>query len=352
MLIVRAPVRISFAGGGTDVEAYYRANGGMVISTSINKYFYSIINDSDDGATQIISSDYGTLFSIENADDLIWDGDLALPKAVLHHFGYDTGQNVFIACEVPPGTGLGSSSAATVSLIHAFAQSRGIEMERHEIADLACAIEIEKLRMPIGKQDQYASAFGGLNCITFEADGVEVERLKVAQDVLHAFERRLMLFYTGLSRKSTGILRAQNSAVAQADPAVIASLDAIKATAADMRIALETGDLDSVGALLHEHWERKKRLAANSNSFINDMYDLARREGASGGKLNGAGGGGFMMLFCDEARQPAVTAALQAHGLRRMHFRFDDAGVQTLLNTAEVRDSFRDEPGLIVVGER
>src|SRR5256886_8557336 len=183
MLLARAPMRISLAGGGTDLEAYYGPYGGLVISTAINKYFYAILSTDDADDIQVISADYRSLFRHSPYNDLFWNGDLALPKAILHHFGIRRGMNLFIASEIPPGTGLGSSSAAAVTMVQAISTLVEQPMTKHQIAELACYIEISKMGMPIGKQDQYASAFGGLNRITFTSEEVMVEPLKIALDV-------------------------------------------------------------------------------------------------------------------------------------------------------------------------
>src|SRR2546430_4031800 len=175
MLLARAPMRISLAGGGTDLEAYYGSYGGLVISPAINKYFYAILSTDDSDDLQVISADYRSLFRHSSYNDLFWNGDLALPKAVLHQFGIRRGMNLFVASEVPPGTGLGSSSAAAVTMVRAISTLIEQPMTKHQVAELASYIEITKMGMPIGKQDQYAAAFGGLNKIMFTSDGVTVE---------------------------------------------------------------------------------------------------------------------------------------------------------------------------------
>src|SRR5438034_10596972 len=175
VLIARAPMRISFGGGGTDLEAYYAKYGGMVISTSINKYFYAVITTDEADDLQVISADYRSLFRHSTYNDLFWDGDLALPKAILHHFGIRRGLNLFVASEVPPGTGLGSSSAAAVTLVRAISTLVEQPMTRLQVAELASYIEMNKMGMPIGKQDQYAAALGGLNKFNFTTEGVTVE---------------------------------------------------------------------------------------------------------------------------------------------------------------------------------
>lgn len=334
MLIARAPLRISLGGGGTDLAAYYERYGGLVVSTSINKYFYAIASLSEMNTLQIISADYRSIWSSDYAEGLFWDGDLALPKAVAHHFGLRRGVNLFLACEVAPGTGLGSSSSVAVALIKAISTLCDKPMSREALAELACAVEIDMLKMPIGKQDQYAAAFGGLNVLHFRSDGVTVEPLATPPGALERLERHLMLFFTGVSRHSTSILQEQQAASAQNQTDVIGSLHAMKELAGRVIDALSAGDIESVGGLLHESWERKRRLAKGvTTPLIDAAYADARQHGALGGKITGAGGGGYLMLACPPERQEDVTAALRQRGLVRMHFRFDSQGAVVLMNT-------------------
>ena len=345
MLIARAPMRISFGGGGTDLAAYYAKYGGVVISTAINKYFYAIITTYEADELQIISADYRSLFRQSPYEDLFWNGDLALPKAILHHFGIRHGINLFIASEVPPGTGLGSSSSAAVTLVHAISTLIEQPMSKQQVAELASFIEIDKMGMPIGKQDQYASAYGGLNKITFTTEGVTVEPVNIARDVRQQLERRLMLFFTGSSRESTSILKHQRKSTEERDKFVLQALHNIKQVALDVQACLERGDLDEFGRLLHYSWQEKRRLAPNlSTGFIDECYELALSSGASGGKITGAGGGGFLMLYCHETFQDAVTRILEEHGLKRMNFHFDQQGATVVLNVATQRDHLWVEP--------
>ena len=335
MLIARAPMRISFGGGGTDLEAYYATYGGLVISTAINKYFYAVITTDESEDLQVISADYRSLFRHSPYSDLFWNGDLALPKAVLHHFGIRRGINLFVASEVPPGTGLGSSSAAAVTLVRAISTLLEQPMSRQQVAELASYIEISKMGMPIGKQDQYASAFGGLNKISFTREGVMVEPVKIAPDVRQALERRLLLFFTGSSRESTSILKHQRKSTQEADEAVLQALHNIKQVAVEVQTCLERGDLEEFARLLHYAWQEKRRLAPGlSTGFIDECYNLAREQGATAGKITGAGGGGFLLLYCPEPAQEAVTQALEGRGLKRMNFRFDQLGSTVVLNVA------------------
>src|SRR5438876_1528605 len=289
MLIARAPMRISLGGGGTDLEAYYGTYGGLVISTAINKYFYAILTTDESDDLQVISADYRSLFRHSPYNDLFWNGDLALPKAILHHFGIRRGMNLFVASEVPPGTGLGSSSAAAVTLVRAISTLLEQPMTKQQVAELASYIEISKMGMPIGKQDQYASAFGGLNKITFSSQGVTVEPVKIATDVRQALEKRLMLFFTGSSRESTSILKHQRKSTQEQDESVLNALHHIRQIAVDVEACLKQGNLDEFARLLHYSWQEKQRLAPGlSTSFIDECYGLALEHGALGGKITGA----------------------------------------------------------------
>ena len=333
MLIARAPVRISFAGGGTDLPAYYREHGGLVVSTSIDKYFYVIANLTGAESVQITSSDYHTYFRQRRGEPLVWDGDLALPRAFLHEFGIDAGVAMFLACEVPPGTGLGSSSSASVALAKALSTISGLKLSNSQLAELASHVEIDKLHMPIGRQDQYAAAFGGLNAIHFKRDRVTVEPLDLMPAVERALERRIMLFFTRASRGAASILKDQQAATEQGAEDVLTSLHEIKGMAQQTVELLRGGKLSDFGALLHESWQVKKRLASRiTNPKIDAWYELARSQGATGGKIAGAGGGGFLMLYCEEPYQEAVTAALEAEGLVGMDFRFERGGATVLVD--------------------
>ncbi|GAC1398050.1 MAG: GHMP kinase [Ktedonobacteraceae bacterium] len=335
MLIARAPMRISFGGGGTDLEAYYAKYGGIVISTAINKYFYAVITTDESDDLQVISADYRSLFRHSPYNDLFWNGDLALPKAILHHFGIRRGINLFIASEVPPGTGLGSSSAAAVTMVRAISTLVEQPMTKQQVAELATYIEISKMGMPIGKQDQYAAAFGGFNKIVFTSEGVTVKPIAIAPAVRQTLEHRLMLFFTGSSRESTSILKHQRKSTQDRDESVLQALHNIKQVAVDVQACLERGDLDEFARLLHYSWQEKRRLAPGlSTGFIDECYELALHHGATAGKITGAGGGGFMLIYCQEHAQDAVTSALEERGLKRMNFHFDHQGATVVLNVA------------------
>ena len=330
-LIAQAPVRISFGGGGTDLAAYYRRYGGIVVSTAINRYVYTIVSGGIFDAQQIISADYHTFYRRPLSEDLIWDGNLALPKTILQYFGVNTGIDIFLASEVPPGTGLGSSGSVAVSMVAALTAWLNRPLEKAEVAEIACHIEIDRMGMPVGKQDQYAAAFGGLNIFTFTEAGVGVEPIHLDPGTLEKLQRGILLFYTGQARNSSNILKHQQNASEQDNPDVVQRLHRIKALALEIRDALIAGDVDGFGQLLHQSWMNKRGLVSSiSNSNIDGWYDAARQAGAIGGKITGAGGGGFLMLVCPPERQGEITTALGAHGLNRMDFAFDTAGVRVV----------------------
>jgi D-glycero-alpha-D-manno-heptose-7-phosphate kinase len=333
MLIARAPVRLSLFGGGTDLPAYYEQFGGAVLSTSLDKYVYVIMNVGEQSPLQITSSDYRTFYRHTPGEPLLWDGDLSLPKAVLQHFGVEHGVSIFLASEVPPGTGLGSSSSVTVALVKAISTACGQKLSKAQVAELACEIEIGKLGKPIGLQDQYASAFGGLNWITFDKERVTVEPLKVESRVMAQLESRLLLMFTGSAHDSAQILSKQSQASKEMDNRVIGSLQAVSKFATQARKYLQTGNLDRFGALLDDAWQCKKQFAPGvSNEQIDHCYALARNNGAIGGKIAGAGGGGFLILYCEEGAMDRVAEKLTEEGLRRMDFHFENDGARVLFN--------------------
>jgi D-glycero-alpha-D-manno-heptose-7-phosphate kinase len=334
MLIVRTPVRVSFAGGGTDLPSYYERYGGMVLSTSIDKYFYTVLTERDDGMTQVISSDLRTVESCERIEKMEFQGsDLEIPFAVLKHLKCDTGVNLFLASEVPPGTGLGSSAAVCVNLLKTLSVFLEHELSDQDLAETAFHVATHILRKPVGKQDEYAVAIGGLNVVHFEASGVTVEPLGLSADSLVDLEQNLMLFFTGSARDSSEILAEQDRSVRRSRDDVVGALTALKQLVVPMREALGSSDLGTFGRLLHESWMIKKKVSDRiSNSRIDRIYDAALARGALGGKITGAGGGGFLLLYCEKQKQEAVRAAMAEFGLKEMRFHFDLAGTKVVYN--------------------
>lgn len=339
MLIVRTPVRISFAGGGTDLPAYFEAHGGAVLSTAINRYLYTFAGARTDGQIQIISADHRLLQSWRDLNSLDLRGTpLEIPMAVVKELDCNAAVDLFVVSEIPAGTGLGSSASVCVGVLQAMAAHLGLPLSRHDLAEKAFYVANTLMGKPVGKQDEYAAVFGGLNFISFHQDGsVEVEPLSVAPDSIKTLQQRLMLFFTGTARHSSSILEEQEASTRSG--AALESLHRIKSLAYQMRDALAVGDLKAFGALLHEGWINKKKISSRiSNSAIDRLYAIARDHGASGGKITGAGGGGFLLLYCKPEHQPAVRKALTAEGISEMKFAFDFLGSQVMGNQESVVD--------------
>ncbi|MBZ0274707.1 MAG: GHMP kinase [Anaerolineae bacterium] len=333
LLIARAPVRISFGGGGTDLPAYYNQFGGAVLSTAINRYIYTFISDGAGNALQVMSSDFRVFYRHESGDEFSTDGELGLAKAVIREFGNLKGADVFLASQIPPGTGLGGSGAVAVSMITALAAWHGKTMTNAEIAEMACDIEINKMKLPSGKQDEYGAAIGGLKQIIFTKDGTHIHPMDVPPSVMEQFQRHLMLFYTGKSRDSEKILSAQSSASRQQDPNTLERMHRIKALGQQMVDTVREGRLDDFAELLHQSWVQKRGVTSDiTNNQIDMAYETARQNGALGGKITGAGGGGFLLMYCHEEYQDAVTKALRALNLTRMDFKFDFDGAKVMLD--------------------
>ncbi|MFN8485906.1 MAG: GHMP kinase [Anaerolineae bacterium] len=334
MVITRAPVRISFGGGGTDLAPYYTRFGGFVISAAITRYAYVAAQQPATPRVRITSADYHVTETFAPGETPLVQDPLILPKAVVERFMERglrrVGVDLFLSSDVPPGTGLGSSSAMSVSLLRTLATYLDHDLGREEAADLACWLEIERLGRPIGKQDQYASAYGGLNAIEFTADGADVVPIGLPRDAVATLKSRLLLFSTGQSRNSADILLEQREK-SKGKSVVVETLHEIKGLAREMHLALRTEALDDFGRLLDQTWNLKKRLSHKvSSSAIDGWYAAAREAGALGGKITGAGGGGFLLLYVPTGRQMAVRRALADFGLREMTFDFDFMGAQVM----------------------
>lgn len=333
MLIGRTPVRISFAGGGTDLPSYYEKYGGAVFSAAINKYFYTILTERDDSYIQVISSDLQKMAEVDDIDfkskDLS-EHELDIPFAVLKYFQFHKGVNLFLASEVLPGTGLGSSASVCVNIVKLISQFLDKSLSRYDVAETAFHIATKMLNRPVGKQDEYVAAFGGLNYIKFEPSGyTSVEPIKVDSESIMALEKSILLFFTGSSHNSTEILSVQKNSSEKGEKATIESLTQLKELVFPMKEAIEKGNLDEFGRLLDEGWQFKKRISNKiSNLHIDELYDLAKKNGALGGKITGAGGGGFLMLYCPPKNQAELRKAMLQNGIKEMSFRFDFQGSQ------------------------
>jgi D-glycero-alpha-D-manno-heptose-7-phosphate kinase len=335
MLIVRSPVRISFAGGGTDLPAYYEQFGGAVLSTAINKYFYTILCKRSDGRIQVISSDlrvFETWHDIANMD--VRGSGLEIPLAILKDLASDISVDLFLSSEIPPGTGLGSSASVCVNILKTLTTYLNRPLSKYDLAERAFHITRDVLGRHVGRQDEFAAAFGGLNFITFRSDGLtEVQPVDLDPGLLRELQSNLMLFFTGSAHHSWTILQEQEKSIRSPRGPAVEALHQVRDLADRMLSALRRGNLNLFGSLLDEGWQAKKRISGRiSNPKIDHLYELARRSGALGGKITGAGGGGFLLLYCEPERHQVVRSVLRAEGVQEMAFALDTNGTQVIVN--------------------
>lgn len=335
MLIVRSPVRISFGGGGTDLPGYYEQFGGAVLSAAINKYFYTILGKRSDGRVQVISSDLRMFETWQGLAQMQVRGNpLEVPLAVLKEMNWDTPVDLFLASEIPPGTGLGSSASVCVNVLKTLTTYSHQPLSKYDLAEKAFHVARHVLGKNVGKQDEYAAAFGGLNYITFYPDGrTLVEPLTLAPGLLRELQSNLMLFFTGASHNSWTILKEQEASTRQGSGSAVEALHEVKSLGLQMRHALEKENLRLFGELLDQGWMAKRRISSKiSDERIDALYSLARERGVAGGKITGAGGGGFLLLYCEPACQQAVREAMREQGVQEMTFAFDTQGAHAIVN--------------------
>lgn len=335
----KAPLRISFAGGGTDVSPYPEEKGGAVLNCTIDKFAYATLTSREegDGSMHVHSLDYDLKAEYERPEDLVYDGELDLVKAalrVLRPRG-DNGRSVdslelFLHSDAPPGTGLGSSSTMSVALVGAFQAYLKEPWTPYDVAEIAYRIEREELGIKGGRQDQYAATFGGFNFLEFHGKTTIVNPLRIHPEVLNELAYRLLLCYTGTSHYSNDLIERQQASYSEKRASTVTALDATKALAVDMKNELLRGHIDEMGRLLDEGWELKKKFTEGiSNPRIDSFYAHARAAGALGGKLVGAGGGGYILLFCDFERRANVAKAVTAAGGRVVDFSLESEGVRS-----------------------
>lgn len=322
MIITRTPFRISFAGGGSDLRNYYEKYGGSVLSVSINKYIYLSMHPYFDENSYLLK--YSKTEQADSIDKI----QHPIIKEVFKKYGI-VGVDFNSSADIPSGTGLASSSAFTVGLINLCNTYTDKYMNKADIAELACKVEIEDLKEPIGKQDQYACACGGLNFIEFYKDGVvDVEKLYLNSDAYHVLEKNLLMFYTGKTRAAGSILAEQKKNTTD-DKAKIENLHKMVQLSRDLKAELLKGNTNAMGEILHTGWMYKKELANGiSNPDIDYYYDLATKNGALGGKLLGAGGGGFLLFYVEEQHRSRVRRALK--DLKEIDFKFDNKGTSVV----------------------
>jgi D-glycero-alpha-D-manno-heptose-7-phosphate kinase len=325
MIIVRSPLRISLGGGGTDLASYYRDHEGFLIAAAIDKYVYvSVIKPFRAGI-------YLKYSEIEHVDAVDQVKHRIIREALKLFPGEAEQIEITTLADIPAGTGLGSSGSFTTALLRALhAQSRNIIHPR-ELAEQACHVEIDLLKEPIGKQDQYIAAFGGITCFTFRRDGtVNAQPLALQDDTRNALADNLLIFFTGFARSASDLLRDQDTRTKQNDSSMIDNLHYVKDIGLRSKAALERGDLVAFGKLMHEHWEyKRKRSSGMSNSQIDQWYNLGMDAGALGGKLIGAGGGGFLMFYAED--KVRLRHVMRQAGLTEVRFHMDFEGTKVLV---------------------
>jgi D-glycero-alpha-D-manno-heptose-7-phosphate kinase len=324
VIITRTPLRITLGGGGTDLPSYYERFGGVVLSAAITKYIFISIN-------RTFTPDYFLKYSALERVDRVADIAHPILREVLTEHQVPPSVEIGSTADIPAGTGLGSSGAFTVGLLRAVYAARRDHVSAGDLAAEACRIEIDRLRRAVGKQDQYVAAFGGVKCFTFRPDGgVDVEPLAMPAETVHDLQECLLMFFTGYSRNADEVLEEQKTRSERFDSEMIDNLHYVKELGLRSRSALEQGDTDGFATLMHEHWEhKKKRSRSMSNANIDRWYEVGRQNGAVGGKLVGAGAGGFLLFYTHEQRR--LRSAMAAEGLVEVRFSFDHDGSVVLV---------------------
>jgi len=325
LLITRTPLRISLGGGGTDLASYYEQRGGFVVSAAIDKYVFI-------GMNRTFGADYRIKYSAMEQVDTIDQIEHPIVRACLAKNGVSPGVEIVSMADIPAGTGLGSSGTFTVSLLRAIHAFHREHVTAAELAAEACHVEIDLLGQSVGKQDQYIAAFGGITCFEFNPDGsVQAAPLSISADAVYELEDRLLMFFTGYSRQASEVLGDQKRRSEAKDQEMLDNLDAVKALGLAVKKALEADDTRQFGEIMHEHWLfKRERSTGMSNEKIDRWYDVALKNGAVGGKLVGAGGGGFLLFYADDRR--ALRAAMAEEGLPEVRFRFEQEGAKLIVH--------------------
>jgi D-glycero-alpha-D-manno-heptose-7-phosphate kinase len=331
----KAPLRISFCGGGTDVSPYPEERGGCVLSVTVDKYAWATLAPRRDSRFIIRSLDYSMVAKYPTIRRLAFDGELDLAKAVARRFRPPSGADLFLHSDAPPGSGLGSSSTMTVALVGAFKDWMRRPLTEYEIAELTYGIERVDLELAGGRQDQYAATFGGFNFIEFTKDATVVNPLRVSAGIASELEYNLVLCYTGLIRASAHIVERQTRSYVERRTRVVRALDRMKEMTIEMKSHLLRGRLREFGGALHEAWLEKKKLDERiTNPKIDELYHLGRKAGAIGGKILGAGGGGYLLLYCPFPSRHKVATKLEEAGGQVVKFSFQREGLVTWTGSA------------------
>lgn len=328
MIVTRAPYRISLGGGGTDLPSYYTQYGGFILSAAVNKYLYIYLNRP--AADELIRLKYSRYEQVTSPDEIQHD----LVRPALKLLDLKGSLEIASMADVPAGTGLGSSGTYLVALLTALYELKRDRVPTQAMAEQACHIEMELANHPAGKHDHYLAAFGGFTCLEIAKDGrVQVSPLNISITAVEEFRNNVMLFYTGITRRSSDILEEQRQDTKRGDTTVVDSLHQTKELGYRIKEALEQGNLERFGRLLDEHWQNKKRRSGKiSDRQIDQWYQLAKECGALGGKVMGAGGGGFFMFYCPNSHKAGLRKAFSEAGLREMPYNFDFEGAKVLVN--------------------
>jgi D-glycero-alpha-D-manno-heptose-7-phosphate kinase len=327
MILTRTPFRLTLGGGGTDLPSFYKQRGGFVLAVTIDKYMFINVN------TPVVDDKIRVRYTKSEMVDHVDEVEHTLAREAMKRFGLAKGVEIVSVADIPAGTGLGSSSCYLVGLLNALRALMQKPVPPQELAEEACEIELDILKKPIGKQDQYMAAFGGLTSLCIDRSGtVCAERLPLNAELVEELENNLLLFYTHETRDATAILSRQDESTKKKTGNVAEYLQEIKDIGLAIRDEIVNGNLRRFGELMDVHWQTKKRLAEGiSNPQIDSWYELARENGAIGGKISGAGGGGFLMLYCEDNKR-RLREAMRKAGLRELNFRFEFEGSKVVFD--------------------
>ena len=326
MILVRSPLRVSLGGGGTDLPSYYELCDGFVVSAAINKYVYVAVNRPFSDGYKLKYAEYENVISVSDIKHPI------IREALNYFAPIEQRIEISTMADIPSGTGLGSSGSFTTALIKSLSMYFNKPIHAQALAELSCDIEINRLKEPIGKQDQYIAAFGGITAFNFSRDGrVTPNSLNIPPKTLHDLEDNLLLFFTGSSRSASNILRDQDVRSQESDVEMLKNLNYVKKLGYESRTLLESGDFSAFGTLMNEHWEYKRsRSNGITNDFIDNAYKEALRNGAIGGKLVGAGGGGFLMFYASDCEK--LRSKMSSLGMEEVRFKFDFQGTSVVIS--------------------
>jgi D-glycero-alpha-D-manno-heptose-7-phosphate kinase len=318
-----SPGRISFAGGGTDLPEYYEKFGGSVVTTAITQFTYATIHSRHDDTFQAFSPDFQKHYHATDFNKIEHEDGTEIASSVIQKLNYRNGINVILSSDIPAGSGLGASSSLAVNLVNIVSKLKGLNLNSKQIAETAFDVGRNILHWPIGKQDEYISAFGGFNYIEFSSDKVDVIPIKINNSSLNELENNLVLFFIGNLRNSSKILSNQIERIQKNDVDTMNSLHNVKELSQKMYDSIKTSDLTNFAELLNKGWEYKKKFASGiTTDFIDDVYSKALSNGAIGGKLTGAGGGGHMLFYCEKSKQKNFIEQMESFGLKHKKFKF------------------------------